>query len=127
MTAEVVAFRPQEHILQDSAPIALMYRTMGTRAAEEVVTRALGELALTLAGLHSALAEPGAAEVSRPLRRAQRMAEQLGMVSLGAVAADLRHCLDRGDPVALGAVRARLLRVAEASLTPDKALLDQRP
>jgi hypothetical protein len=126
MTADVVAYQPQEHILQDSAPIALMYRNMGTRTAEEVVTRALGELALTLSALTAALHRPEAPEVGRQLRRAQRMAEQLGMVSLGQVAGDLRDCLEARDPVALAAVRSRLMRVAEASLAPDKALLDRR-
>ena len=62
---------------------------------------------------------------ARQLRRLHRMAEQLGMESLGAVAADLRRCLDIGDATAFSAVWARLLRVAERSLAVDKALLDQ--
>ena len=52
MTAEkIVALRPKEHVRQDSAPLAEFYRTLGTVSAEQVVTRALGELTLAMAGL----------------------------------------------------------------------------
>ena len=64
-------------------------------------------------------------DLMRQLRRLQRMAENLGMVSLGLVAGDLRDCLDRGDVTAFSAVWARLLRIAERSLASDKDLLDQ--
>ncbi len=124
--AEVVALRPKERVRQDSEPIALMYRNMGTAAAEEVVTRALGELAMTMAGLADRVGQDDRQEMLRQLRRLQRMAEQLGMVSLGQVAGDIRACLDRGDPIAFAAVWARLLRVAECSLAPSRGLADGR-
>lgn len=125
--AEVVALRPKERVRQDSEPIALIYRNMGTAAAEEVVTRALGELAMTMAGLADRAARDDRLDMARQLRRLQRMAEQLGMVSLGLVAGDIRVCLDRGDPTAFAAVWARLLRVAECSLAPSRGLADGRP
>jgi hypothetical protein len=127
MAAEILAFRPRERVRQDSEPIALMYRNMGTSAAEEVVTRALSELAMTMAGLADQVRTRDRVDLSRQLRRLQRMAEQLGMVSLGHVAADIRQCLDQGDATAFAAVWARLMRVAETSLAADKGWLDQRP
>ena len=45
----VVMLQPQERILQDGEVIASIYRNLGTAAADQVVSRALGELALTLA------------------------------------------------------------------------------
>ncbi|MFN4157329.1 MAG: hypothetical protein ACK4GO_02850 [Gemmobacter sp.] len=127
MNTEIVAFRPKERVRQDSEPIALMYRNMGTAAAEEVVTRALAELAMTMAGLADLVRSSDRQDLARQLRRLQRMAEQLGMVSMGQVAADIRICLDQGDSTAFAAVWARLLRVAEGSLSADKGWLDQRP
>ncbi|MBL4918329.1 hypothetical protein [Szabonella alba] len=129
MTAHVMAFRPKERVQQDAGPIALLYRTMGTQAAEEVVTRALGEVMMTIAGLAGAGLggqSQGAAiaDLSRPLRRLQRMSEQLGLVSLGLVAGDARDCLDHGDRISFAAVLARLIRVAEISLAPEPGLLD---
>lgn len=121
----VVLLRPVERVRQDGEPIATMYRDLGTESAEQVVTRALGELALTMAGLASQIRAHDMADLSRQLRRLQRMAENLGMVSLGLVAADVRTCLERGDPTAFASVWARLIRIAERSLASDKELLDR--
>ena len=121
----VVALPVVERVQQDSEPIATIYRNLGTSSAEQVVTRALGELALTMAGLASQVREREMQDLSRQLRRLQRMSENLGMVSLGLVAGDVRDCLDRSDVTAFAAVWARLVRIAERSLAPDKALLDQ--
>ena len=121
----VVRLRPMERVRQDGEPIATIYRNLGTESAEQVVTRALGELALTMAGLASQVRVHDLANLTRHLRRLQSMSENLGMVSLGLVAADVRACLDRGDSTAFSAVWARLMRIAERSLSPDKGLLDQ--
>lgn len=121
----VVALQPKERVRQDAEPIATMYRNLGTSSAEQVVTRALGELALTMAGLASQVRAHELGDLLRQLRRLQRMAENLGMVSLGIVAGDLRICMDRADTTGFAAVWARLLRVAERSLASDKALLEQ--
>lgn len=121
----VVALTIRERVRQDAEPIATIYRNLGTSSAEQVVTRALGELALTMASLAAQVRERDLQDLSRQLRRLQRMAENLGMISLGIVAGDVRDCLVRGDVTAFSSVWARLVRVAERSLAPDKALLDQ--
>ena len=121
----VVALRPNDRVRQDAEPIASIYRSLGTASAEQVVTRALGELALTMAGLASQVRAHQMGDVARQLRRLQQMGEHLGMVSLADVTADVRYCLDVGDVTAFSAVWARLLRIAERSLAPDKTLLDQ--
>ncbi|MDZ4095477.1 MAG: hypothetical protein U1D35_11300 [Paracoccaceae bacterium] len=125
MNATVTVLRPQDRVRQDVEPVAAMYRDMGTLAAEQVVTRALGELALTMSGLAQQVRTHELSDLARQLRRLQRMSEQLGLVSLGLVAGDVRKCLDIGDATAFAAVWARLMRVAERSLAPDKDLLDQ--
>jgi hypothetical protein len=126
MTADnVVMLRPVERVRQDGEPIATIYRNLGTDSAEQVVTRALGELALTMAGLASQVRAHELADLSRQFRRLQRLAENLGMVSLGLVAYDVRTCLESGDSTAFSAVWARLIRIAERSLASDKELLDR--
>ena len=126
MSLENVLVLPlKERVRQDSEPIATIYRNLGTASAEQVVTRALGELALTMARLAAQVREREMQDLARQLRRLQRMAENLGMVSLGLVAGDVRECLDRADVTAFAAVWARLVRTAERSLAPDKGLLDQ--
>jgi hypothetical protein len=124
MSGTVLALRPKDRVRQDSEPIAQIYRTMGTHAAEQVVTRALAELGLTVAGLAQLMAEQDLDDLPRRLRRLQRISEQLGVTSLANVAADARLCLEQGDAVAFSAVWARLLRVAELSLSGDLGIRD---
>lgn len=121
----VVALQPKEHVRQDAEPIATIYRNLGTASAEQVVTRALGELALTMAGLASQVRAHDLTDVVRQVRRLQRMGENLGMVSLSLVCGDVRLCLERGDVTAFSSVWARLMRIAERSLVTDKSLRDQ--
>ena len=125
MSGKVTALRPKERVRLDAEPIAALYRDLGTSAAEQVVTRALGELALAMAGLAEQVRARDLADLHRQLRRLQRMAEHLGMVSLGLIAAEVRVCLDRGDATAFSAVWARLMRIAERSLATDKDVIDQ--
>ena len=96
----VVALRPVERVKQDAEPIATIYRNLGATSAEQVVTRALAELAMTMAGLASQIRKHELADVDRQLRRLQRMSENLGMVSLGLIAGDVRMCLGRNDVTA---------------------------
>lgn len=125
MTGTIAVLRPLERLRQDAEPVAVMYRDLGTAQAEQVVTRALGELALTMSGLALQVRAHDLADLARQLRRLQRMSEQLGMISLGLVAGDVRQCLEGGDVTAFAAVWARLMRVAERSLAADRDLLDQ--
>ena len=123
--AVVVALCPNDRVRQDAEPIATIYRNLGTASAEQVVTRALTELAITMAGLASRVRTHELGNMARQLRRLQRMSENLGMVSLGLIAEDVRQCLDRSDVTAFAAVWARLLRVAERSLASDRDVLGQ--
>lgn len=125
MSGTVTVLRPIERVRLDAAPIAAIYRNLGPGGAEQVVSRALGEVALTLAALAELVRHHDFADMDRQLRRLQRMSEHLGMMSLGAACTDLRACSTAGDPTAFAAVWARLLRVAERSLATDKDMRGQ--
>ena len=116
----VLALPLRERVRQDGEAIAAIYRNLGTSAAEQMVTRALGELALAMAGIVAQVRAQELADLSRQLKKLQRMAENMGMISLASVSQDARMCLDRCDSTAFAAVWARLLRVAERSLATDK-------
>jgi hypothetical protein len=125
MTAVIMALQMKDRVRQDSAPIALMYRTMGTQAAEEVVTRALAEIGFAVTDLSAKVQARNMTDLSRQLRRLGRMSLQLGMVSLSQAATDLSTCMEEGDQTAFSAVWARFLRVAERSLVVETGLIDQ--
>jgi hypothetical protein len=122
--AEVTALKPREVVRQDVDAIADIYRNLGAPVAEQMVTRALGELALTMAGLAEKVRVQDLRDLARQLGHLRRMAGDIGLISLAIVAGDARVCLERADGTAFSAVWARLLRVAERSLSPDQGVAD---
>jgi hypothetical protein len=118
--------RPNEPVRLDAGPIAAIYRDMGSGAAEQVVNRAMGELALTMAGLAGQVRARDLTDLHRQLRSLQRMADHIGMTSLGQVSAQVRTCIDSGDATAFSAVWARRIRVAERSLASEGDMLGQQ-
>jgi hypothetical protein len=122
---EVTALRPREIVRQDVEAIAVIYRNLGAPVAEQMVTRALGELALTMAGLAEKVRAQDLRDLARQLGLLVRLAGDLGLSSLSTVAGDAKVCLERADATAFSAVWARLLRVAERSLVASPGLADQ--
>jgi len=112
-------------VRQDVEAIAVIYRNLGAPVAEQMVTRALGELALTMAGIAEKVRAQDLRHLARQLGRLRHLSADLGLLSLGAVAGDARCCLERADGTAFAAVWARLLRVAERSLAAEIGLADQ--
>jgi len=123
--AEIATLRPREAVRQDVEAIAEIYRNLGAPVAEQMVTRALGELALTMAGIAEKVRAQDLRDLSRQLGRLGRLAGDLGLSSLAAVAEDAKTCLERADGTAFSAVWARLLRVAERSLASEQGMIDQ--
>ena len=119
----VVALRPNDRVRQDAEPIATICRNLGATTAAQVVARALDEVSQMVAGLNALVKRHDLAEMPRPLRRLQRMAENLGLITLGLVAADLTLCITCQDVTAISAVWARLVRVAENALADQRSLL----
>ena len=125
MMGKVVPLTPHEVVRQDVEAIAVIYRNLGAPTAEQMVTRALGELALTMAGLAEKVRLQDMRDLAQQLARLRRLATDLGLLSLAAVAQDAQGCLARADATAFAAVWARLLRVAERSLTLGPGMVDQ--
>jgi hypothetical protein len=126
MPGNITVLRPNERVRLDAGPIVAIYREMGSGAAEQVVNRAMGELALTMAGLAGQVRARDLSDLHRQLRSLQRMADHMGMISLGLVSAEVRTCIDNGDATAFSAVWARLIRVAERSLAGEADVLGQQ-
>jgi hypothetical protein len=122
---EIAALRLRENVRQDVEAIAVIYRNLGAPVAEQMVTRALGELALTMAGIAEKVRAQDLRDLAQQLTRLGRLAADLGLLSLASVAGDAKTCLERADGTAFSAVWARLLRVAERSLASDVGLADQ--
>ena len=106
-----------EPVRLDPASLESLYIELGPVGAENVVCRAMEELALRLADL-TALHRVGKyAELAHTARSLVAIAEQVGLASFARVSEDVAHCAMRADPIALGATLCRLERIGDRSLT----------
>ncbi len=114
---QILKIRLNETVRVDQDRLGALYAELGEAAAEDVVCRAMEELALRLSHcsrLHSA---GHWHELRKCARSLIAISDQIGMHALARVAADVIETLDAGDSPATGATLARLLRIGEQSLT----------
>ena len=97
--------------------LAGLYRQMGETGAEDVVCRAIEELALRLGHCERVWRAQDLASLRKSARSMIAIADQIGMTALARVARDVTNCADAADMVALGATLTRLIRIGERSLT----------
>lgn len=98
---------------------------LGEAGAEDVVCRALEELAVRLSHTERCYREARSGDLRKSARSLVAISDQIGMQMLSRVAADVAVCVDRGDAVALAATLSRLLRIGERSLSEIWDLQDQ--
>ena len=114
---QVLQFQPMEKIKVDQDRLGALYAQLGEASAEDVVCRAMEELALRLSHCEALFREGAWATLRKNTRSLIAIADQVGMSALSQVAADVTRCIDNGDTVAVAATLSRLLRVGERSLT----------
>jgi hypothetical protein len=114
---EVTYLSPPEYPDLDPAQIETLCRDLGPHAAEDVVCRAMEELAQRLCQVQDLALSGLRPEQQKVLRSLAAIARQIGMVSLAQVAQDVMTCIHHDDRVAEAACMARLARTGERSLT----------
>lgn len=113
---EVTALQQQERVRLDADRLGLLYQQLGDRGAEDVVCRALEEIAARLCQAERDYCAAHFAQMRKGCRSLIAMADQVGMPLLARVAGDVTGCIDAGDGTALAATFARLIRTTESSL-----------
>ncbi|EAU46873.1 hypothetical protein [Salipiger bermudensis] len=100
----------------DPDRLAQLYERFGAQRGEDLVCRAMEELAFRL-GQAGRLYEAGdRLELRRCAGILAALADEIGMTALRRVAESVAFCIDSADAVALSAVLARMARVGERSL-----------
>ncbi|WP_375174371.1 hypothetical protein [Pseudooceanicola sp.] len=107
----------EEDVLLDPDRLQSLYDQLGDVEAEDVVCRAMEELAIRLSLVERLYRQDRRAEMRKAARSLTGIAEQIGMDTLCRVAGDVIYCIDAHDPVALAATLSRLLRTGERSLS----------
>ena len=100
----------------DHEQLAGLYAQLGAIGAEDVIRRAMEELALRLSHLERQYRQNELTDVRKGARSLVAIATQIGMQRLTSVSEDVCVAIDQGDQVAVAATLARLLRVGERSL-----------
>lgn len=113
----VTALAVDEPVRVDARRVGDIVNELGQVAAQNVIGMALEQLAGALAAIDDAILRGDMADTVLNADRLSRLAWQVGLTSLSGVAVDLGACAERRDLGALAAVRARLMRVGNRSLT----------
>ncbi|MEM6303695.1 MAG: hypothetical protein AAF744_03185 [Pseudomonadota bacterium] len=114
---QVLQFQTTERVALDQERLGALYRQLGTPGAEDVVCRAMEELALRMSHTERLYSEGDWPALRKNTRSLIAIADQIGMMMLSKVAGDVTECIDAGDPVAVAATLTRLMRIGERSLT----------
>lgn len=93
-----------------------LYRQLGEAGAEDVVCRAIEELAVRLSLCERLWREQDHTGLRKCARSLIAISDQIGMTALARVAGDVTDTIDRCDSPARGATLFRLLRIGERSL-----------
>lgn len=113
----VLKTRLCEKVCVDQDRLSALYAELGEAGAEDMVCRAMEELALRLSHcsrLHSA---GELNDLRKSVRSLIAISEQIGMLLLAQVSKDVIITIDDCDHAAIAATLARLLRIGEQSLT----------
>lgn len=113
---EVLKIRLDETVRVDHDRLGALYAELGADAAEDVVCRAMEELALRLSHCSRMYNSGKIRELRKCAKSLIAISEQIGMIALARVAGDVVETIDARDTPATGATLARLLRIGERSL-----------
>ncbi|MBM2290455.1 hypothetical protein JQX09_00920 [Sulfitobacter pseudonitzschiae] len=113
----VTKINPSEPVAVNNDRLGALYAQMGEVSAEDILCRAMEELALRMSHCERLFRTDDHAGLRKSARSLIAIAEQIGMDVLARVAGDVTYCIDRKDTVALAATVNRLMRTGEGSLT----------
>ena len=106
-----------ETVRLDPDRLTTLYAQLGEDGAEDVICRAMEELAVRLTYAERMYRSGQTGDLRKSVRSMAAIAEQIGMNLLARVARDVTAPIDPADDNELAAPLARLLRIGERSLS----------
>ena len=123
VVANILTVMRSESVNFDPDKLSVLYEQLGETGAEDVVCRAVEEMAVRLTHCERLWRQDDMASLRKSARSLIAIADQLGMTALAAIARDVTRAIDAEDGPAIAAILFRLMRVGERSLT---AVWDQQ-
>ena len=116
MVAHVSILHPHDTAHFDEDTLNELSRDLGPSVAENILCRALEDMALRFSQIRSEYADGNEPALRKSVRSLIPIAEQVGLPALCTIAQDVITCIDRGEGVALAATLCRLLRSGELAI-----------
>jgi len=117
MVDHVTRLVPTETVRLNSEKLNNLYCQLGEAGAEDIVCRAIEELAVRLSHCERLWRQDEMPELRKSARSLIAISDQIGMETLARVAGDVTKSIDTNEPTAVSATFFRLLRIGERSLT----------
>lgn len=115
--AKLAVLRHEEGVRLNSDYLVALYSRLGEAGAELFMVQALEELSVRLRDMQRFTDADDPEELMRNARRVALAADQIGMSSLARVARDVAQAVGAGDVPGQAATIARMMRIADRSLT----------
>ncbi len=123
VVANILTVMQAENVRLDPDKLGELYAQLGEAGAEDVVCRAIEELAVRLTHCERLWRQNNMVDLRKNARSLIAISEQIGMNAMASIARDVTVSIDSEDAPAVAAILFRLLRVGERSLT---AVWDQQ-
>lgn len=117
MVEQVTALVQAEQIRLDQDRLAGLYLQLGEASADDIVCRAIEELAMRLSHCERLWRQNDHMALRKSARSLVAISDQIGMATLARVAGDVTNAIDAADGSAIAATLFRLIRIGERSLT----------
>ncbi|WP_282095161.1 hypothetical protein [Epibacterium ulvae] len=120
--ANILTVVHKENVRLDPGKLSDLYNELGETGAEDVVCRAIEELAVRLTHCERLWRQNDITNLRKSARSLIAISDQVGMSAMSSIAGDVTQAIDSEDYAAVAATLFRLIRVGERSLT---AIWDQ--
>lgn len=117
MVANILTVNHRESVHLDSQKLSDLYRQLGEVSAEDVVCRAIEELAVRLTHCERLWRQNDVEKLRKSARSLIAISDQIGLTGMASIARDVTVAIDASDHPATAATLFRLIRVGERSLT----------
>jgi len=117
VVANILTVNHREHVHLDPQKLTDLYSQLGETSAEDVVCRAIEELAVRLTHCERLWRQNDVENLRKSARSLIAISEQIGMIAMASIARDVTTAIDADDSPAVAATLFRLIRVGESSLT----------
>lgn len=115
--ANILTVNHRENVHLDPKKLSDLYSQLGETSAEDVVCRAIEELAVRLTHCERLWRQSDIENLRKSARSLIAISEQIGMMAMANIARDVTRTIDANDAPAVAATLFRLIRVGESSLT----------